>query len=84
MKDYIKPTFILAGLAPVALAAMNCRVKLKGEYLESLYVSLDIPVEDYDKAFLMSEGCDAGVPDGMTEFCKFTATPEASGLALTS
>ena len=83
MKNYIKPTFTLAGLAPVAFAA-SCHVKLKGEYLESLYVALDIPVEDYGNTFLISENCKVGVPDGMTEYCKFTATPEASGLALTS
>ena len=54
MKNYIKPTFTLAGLAPVAFAA-SCHVKLKGEYLESLYVALDIPVEDYGNTFLISE-----------------------------
>ncbi len=84
MKDYIKPTFVLAGLAPVALSAMNCDVKLKGEDLETLYVAFDIAQSDYGNIFALSEGCDIGIPDEMALYCKFTSNADAVGLAFTS
>lgn len=84
MKDYIKPTFTLAGLFPVAFAA-TCPVKIKGDDLVTLYEQLGIPESDYGNTFAESEGCTAPIPDGLTQYCKFTSTgTEAAGTVLTS
>lgn len=68
MKDYIKPTFILAGLAPVALAASNCTIteNLKGK-LEKLY-----GIQDWSKAFF--DTTDTCVEETFIEgYCKYTS-----------
>ena len=71
MKNYIKPTFTLAGLAPVAFAAGKCNVKLNADDLTVLYEQLDIT--DPTQAFMESEDCVAAIPDGLTQYCKFTS-----------
>ena len=82
MKDYIKPTFILAGLAPVALAVMNCELKLKGADLEDLYKKMGYTADEVSgKTFAYGENCEYPVP---SEFCKFTSSAETTGQALTS
>ena len=81
MKDYIKPTFILAGLAPVALATMNCDFKLKGDDLKALYEGMGYTEDMYSKTFAYGESCEAPVP---SEYCKFTSSAETTGQALTS
>lgn len=82
MKDYIKPTFILAGLAPVALAAMNCALKLKGDDLEDLYNAMGYYTQEArKKTFAYGEECENPVP---SEYCKFTSSAETTGQALTS
>lgn len=81
MKDYIKPTFTLAGLFPVAFAA-SCNVKLKGEDLQALYDAMGYKAEEVaGKTFAYGEACEYPVP---SEECKFTSTPEATGTVLTS
>ena len=82
MKDYIKPTFTLAGLFPVAFAA-SCPVKVTGEDLSEILATFG--VTDPKQAFAQSENCDQPIPDGVTQYCKFTSTgAEAAGTVLTS
>ena len=82
MKDYIKPTFILAGLAPVALASMNCDFKLKGADLQALYDGMGYDATEVSgKTFAYGEDCQYPVP---SEYCKFTSSAETTGQALTS
>lgn len=81
MKDYIKPTFILAGLAPVAFAA-TCPVKVTSEDLTEIYGTFG--VTDPNQAFTETENCKQPIPDGITQYCKFTSTPEATGIVISS
>ena len=83
MKDYIKPTFALAGLIPTALAA-TCSVKVTSEDLAEIYAVFG--VTDPTKAFTDSEtdGCTQQIPAGLTQYCKFTSTPEATGVVISS
>lgn len=84
MKDYIKPTFTLAGLFPVAFAA-TCPVKVTSEDLAEILAACG--VTDPKQAFAESDGgaCTQVIPDGITQYCKFTSTgAEAAGTVLTS
>ena len=81
MKDYIKPTFTLAGLIPTALAA-TCSVKVTSEDLTEIYATFG--VTDPNKAFTETDGCEQPIPDGLTQYCKFTSTPEATGVVISS
>ena len=81
MKDYIKPTFTLAGLIPTALAA-TCSVKVTSEDLTEIYAVFG--VTDPEQAFTDSDGCTQPIPDGLTQYCKFTSTPEATGIVISS
>ncbi len=81
MKDYIKPTFVLAGLAPVAFAA-SCTNKLKGDDLQALYDAMGYDSKEVSgKTFAIGEDCEYPVP---SEYCKFTSSAEATGVVLTS
>jgi len=81
MKDYIKPTFTLAGLIPTALAA-TCSVKVTSEDLAEIYATFG--VTDPEQAFTESDSCNQAIPDGLTQYCKFTSTPEATGVVISS
>lgn len=82
MKDYIKPTFTLAGLFPVAFA-VTCPVKVTDDNLSTILAQLG--VTDPTQAFAESENCSQAVPDGITGYCKFTSTgTDAAGTVLTS
>ena len=82
MKDYIKPTFTLAGLFPVAFAA-SCPIKVTSEDLSEILATFG--VTDAKQAFAESENCAQPIPDGITQYCKFTSTgAEAAGTVLTS
>lgn len=82
MKDYIKPTFTLAGLFPVAFAA-TCPIKVTSEDLAEILAACG--VTDAKQAFAQSENCAQAIPDGITQYCKFTSTgAEAAGTVLTS
>lgn len=74
MKDYIKPTFTLAGLAPVALAGTNCTIKQK-EYAD-IYDLYGVTPEN---AFAMGEDCVEQLP--IEGVCKLTLAD--SGTAVT-
>ena len=67
MKDYIKPTFTLAGLFPVALAAGGCSID--NDTKESL---IDVwGIEDWSKAFF--DTADQCHEETLIEgYCKFT------------
>ena len=69
MKDYIKPTFILAGLAPVALAGTNCSMteSLKNR-LERLY-----GIEDWSQAFVNADDGCSEYFDSSNMYCKYTS-----------
>ena len=87
MKNYIKPTFTLAGLFPVALAGLSCDIKLKGENLYSLYEQFGYSEDMYNITFAASEVecADAPIPDDLVSYCKFTSNAETTnGVALTS
>ena len=74
MKNYIKPTFTLAGLFPVALAAGGCTIPLK-DYADIM----DLYEADAENAFATGEGCNIELPiDGV---CKYTM--QESGTAAT-
>ena len=81
MKDYIKPTFTLAGLIPTALAA-TCTVKVTSEDLVEIYATFG--VTDPEQAFTETDGCTQPIPDELTQYCKFTSTPEATGIVISS
>ena len=82
MKDYIKPTFILAGLAPVALAVMSCDYKYKGAELEAIYSNMGYYTdEERNNTFAYNESCEYPVPEA---YCKFTAVESGNIQALTS
>ena len=81
MKDYIKPTFALAGLFPTAFAA-TCTVKVTSEDLAEIYATFG--VTDPEQAFTETDGCTQPIPDGLTQYCKFTSTPEATGIVISS
>ena len=82
MKNYIKPTFALASLAPVALAATACTYKYKGDELQALYDAMRYTEEQYRYAFAYSEiDCSAPVP---AEYCKYTSADVDGVVALTS
>jgi hypothetical protein len=69
MKDYIKPTFALAGLVPVAFAASDCGIT-KGEIADIF--QNDFGWEYSDQALAMTESCQ--VKYDIEMFCKFTST----------
>ncbi len=81
MKDYTKPTFTLAGLAPVAFAA-SCPVKASREDLAEIYATFG--VTDPNQAFTETDNCNQPIPDGITQYCKFTSTPDATGIVISS
>ena len=81
MKDYIKPTFALAGLFPTAFAA-TCTVKVTSEDLTEIYATFG--VTDPEQASTETDGCTQPIPDGLTQYCKFTSTPEATGVVISS
>ena len=72
MKDYIKPTFTLAGLFPVALAGTACGIT-KGEIADIF--ENDFGWEYSDQALAMNEDCQ--VKYDIEMFCKFTSTDVA-------
>ena len=74
MKDYIKPTFTLAGLFPVALAVGGCTIQLK-EYAEIMDI-YGVTAED---AFAPGEACNVELP--IDDVCKYTM--QESGTAAT-
>ena len=82
MKNYIKPTFTLAGLAPVALAAGGCDITMSNENIASLFELFEIT--DTSKAFMESEGCIQALPDGIVEYCKFTLQDDGNGVIIGS
>ena len=70
MKDYIKPTFTLAGLFPVALAVgSDCGVK-SGE-LKDIFEN-DFGWTYSDKALALGESCEMQFDIDL--YCKFTST----------
>ena len=72
MKDYIKPTFTLAGLFPVALAAgSDCGIKTSD--LENIIGGWGL---DVNKVLAPTETCDEKVDIGM--YCKFTSVENGS------
>ena len=83
MKDYIKPTFTLAGLFPVALAATACTYKYKGDELQALYDAMRYTEGQYDKTFAYSE-VDCAAAPVPAEYCKFTSSDVDGVVALTS
>ena len=82
MKDYIKPTFILAGLAPVAFAA-GCAVKVTDNADLEIYFER-FGITDPKQAFTESDKCEKPLPDGLTQYCKFTSIGEGAGIVFTS
>lgn len=67
MKDYIKPTFTLAGLFPVAMASNSCSMT-DDEFREM------VGDAGLDWTFSPLEGCVNDETAGELEmFCKFTA-----------
>ena len=66
MNNYIKPTFMLAGLAPVALAAGGCETELKD--VKEILAALDR--EYTPDTFAVGEGCTDQVD--IETYCKFT------------
>jgi hypothetical protein len=81
MKKYIKPTFITAGLVPTAFA-VGCGVKITDANLEAMFEYWD--VTDATLSFAESDGCKQPIPDGVTEYCKYTSTESATGTVFTS
>ena len=73
MKNYIKPTFILAGLAPVAFAAGGCETDVADA--KEILAALDR--EYTSDTFAVGEECMDQVDIDM--YCKFTL--QESGLA---
>ena len=82
MKDYIKPTFTLAGLFPVALAA-TCPVKMEREDVDTLLEQLGF---DKALAFAETEACDSNnlVPLDIIGYCKFTSAGTTPGSTVLS
>lgn len=69
MKDYIKPTFTLAGLFPVALAAGGCNID---NDTKELIMDMN-GIEDWSKAFFDSaDQCQDEIL--MEGYCKFAHT----------
>ena len=66
MKDYIKPTFTLAGLFPVAMASSNCSMTES-----ELKDMVDFGGMNFD--FSMSDSCTI-TDERLDAFCKFTST----------
>ena len=71
MKDYIKPTFILAGFTPTALSTVACNIP-KDE-LENLKGIIGVDPKD-KTVFTEAEQC--ADPYDVGFFCKFTSTEE--------
>ena len=65
MKDYIKPTFTLAGLFPVALASSNCT--MTESELEDM-----VDFGDIEFNFSVPDAC-TKTDSRLDAFCKFTA-----------
>ncbi len=77
MKDYIKPTFTLASLFPVALAAgSDCAVN-SVDVKDMLENGFKLPY--VETAFGMNEACDTKYDIDM--YCKFTSA-EAGALKI--
>ncbi len=72
MKDYIKPTFTLAGLFPVAMAASGCNST--SDDLSLLKDILGIPYDD-KAAFAMAEA-DCTDKYDVEQYCKYTSVAE--------
>lgn len=69
MKDYIKPTFTLAGLFPVAMASSGCNIP-KDE-LENLEIIIGVDPTNKD-VFTSAENCVDQYDIDL--YCKFTST----------
>ena len=69
MKDYIKPTFIIAGLTPLSLSSGGCSIDEEGKaLLDDMHGALD-----WSKAFASEgDGC-SQVVASFDRFCKFTS-----------
>ena len=67
MKDYIKPTFTLASLIPVAFAAGSCFAKV--EQVQAAFERLGW--EYTDTAINSADQCEVEYPLDM--YCKYTA-----------
>ena len=80
MKDYIKPTFTLAGLFPVALAAEGCASTREDLDLISAILG-GVDVKD-PNAFAITENCK--VQYDIEQYCKFTAVEAGSAKILGS
>lgn len=72
MKDYIKPTFTLAGLFPVALAGSACGITQSE--MKDIFEN-DFGWDYSDKALSIAEACQ--VQYDIEIYCKFTATDVA-------
>ncbi len=75
MKNYIKPTFTLAGLAPVALATNNCSVDIDDRLtiIQGIYGD-NIP----SNVFAMGEECESPVP--VDDVCKFSFVEQGAAV----
>ena len=80
MKDYIKPTFTLAGLFPVALAG-SCPVKMSRDDVNTLLEQMGF---DVDNAFAETESCVDQVPLDILGYCKFTSAGTEPGQTVMS
>lgn len=80
MKDYIKPTFTLAGLFPVALAA-SCPIKMSKDDVNTLLEQIGIDIE---QAFAETENCGEPVPLDIIGYCKFTSAGTEPGQTVLS
>lgn len=74
MKDYIKPTFTLAGLFPVAMAANGCTST--SEDFSLLKDILGIPY--YDKAAFATTETDCTDKYDIEQYCKYTSVSDGS------
>ena len=79
MKDYIKPTFVLAGLFPVALAA-GCTTTDTDLAIIKQFAKVDASTKGL---FATTEiDCNTKIP--LTQYCKFTSEGEGVLKVLTS
>lgn len=79
MKNYVKPTFILAGLVPAALAGSDCSIKIEDKLtiLQGIYGD-DIP----SNVFAMGEECESPVP--VDDVCKFSFVEQGAAVIIGS
>ena len=68
MKNYIKPTFVLAGITPLGLTTSGCAITED----EAAFMETYFGVKDWSKAFFDSgDGCKEE-PTGIEGYCKFS------------